>query len=251
MHKKQCTGKIWILTSIGWASLEPDRSHRSCDMCLQNFKSRSPDDRQKMIHSPETEFHLPSTSHIYRLGFSRTRQISQILWHVLAKFQAFRWQTKDHSFAWDWVSLIPRRWALWMCPLSNSSPLFANPQTCGDFLTLLAAWEISRISVRNRFELDVCYVRKYRYLNPLTFPPFFEYNAAHGIMGYNLTHKSMRQSGSLVTRLSNVGRSRILSRSVVFHSRFLCGNLFGHSAYFCIFFQMKYFYKNGRISKFI
>ena len=46
-----------------------------------------------------------------------------------------------------------------------------------------------------------------------------------------------------------VGRSRMLSRSVVFYSRFPCWDLFAYSAYFYKFCRMKDIYKNGKISK--
>ena len=199
----------------------------------------------------ETEFHsdsvsLPSTSHIYWLSFSRTEQISQILWNVLYCLQNFKFS--DDSFAWDSdCQSFTSGSSLWMCP-SNTSLLFINSQVCSDFLTLLAAWEISRPTVRNRFERDVCSQVSREVSKSSIFSAIFRKHGHHGI---NLSHKSMRQSGSVVNRHANVGRSRIciLSRSVVFYSRFLCGDLFGYSAYSYKFCRMKEIYKNGRISK--
>ena len=112
-------------TSISWACLGSNRSLRSHDICLQNFKLSN--DRQKMIHSPEFQF--------------------------------------------------PRR-AFECAPPILLYYLPIIPEVCSDFLTLLAAWEMSRISVHNRFELDVCSQVSKSSATP--FLPFFE---NMGIMG--------------------------------------------------------------------
>ena len=186
-------------TSIGWASLGPNRSLRSCDMWLQNFK------------------------------------LSE--WFIRLRLSEFH-------FRLDEPLNVPLQYTC-------TSLLFTNPQVCSDFLTLLAAWEISRISVRNRFERDVCSQVSREVSKSSISSAIFRKRGHHyaSFIHYNLSNKSMRQSGSLVTRLSNVGQWRILSRSVVFYSRFLCGDLFGYSAYFYKFCRMKDFYKNRRISK--
>ena len=193
MHWQSLDTHIYRLS---FSSPGPDRSPRSCDMCLQNIKLLLlSDDRQKMIHSPETEFHFP-------------RRATSIGWASLGPNRSLRscdlqnFKFSDDSFAWDCQSFTSASTSLWMCP-SNTSLLFTNPQVCSDFLTLLAAWEISRISVRNLFERDVCSQESREVSKSSIFSAVFR---KHGHQGINLSHKSMRQSGSLVTRPSNVGR---------------------------------------------
>ena len=97
--------------------------------------------------------------------------------------------------------------------------------------------------------LNEMFVRKYpgKYLNPISFPPFFE--NVHGHHGINLSHKSMRQSGSPATRLSNVGRlTHVVTLGCLLFKISLFGSLW-YSAYFYKFCRMKDIYKNERISK--
>ena len=200
IHKKQCIGKIWILTSIGWASPGPDRSPRSCDMCLQNFKlSLLSDDRQKMIHSPETDFHFP-------------RWATSIGWASLGPNRSCdlclqNFKLSDDSFTRDCQSFTSASTSLWMCP-SNTSLLFTNPQVFSDFLTLLAAWEISRISVRNRFERDVCS----QVSRDPSFPPFFE---NMGIMQGGLKGIPMMLCGKQVVKSVFKGLDEWVSRVIL------------------------------------
>ena len=206
------------LCSIGWASPGPDRSPRSCDMCLQNFK-------------------------LSLLCFSRTEQISQILWHVLHCLQNFKFSDDSFAGVWDCQSFTSASTSLWMCP-SNTS-LFTNPQVCSDFLTLLAAWEISRISVRNRFERDVCSQVSREVSKSSIFSAIFRKRT------WASWDKSFPQVNAAVLLPDSpmLVDSRMLSRSVVFYSRFLCLDLFGYSAYFYKFCRIKDIHKNERISK--
>ena len=102
--KKQCIGKVWILTSIGWASPVQDQTDLpnlvTCACKISSFHCFQMTETETEFHSDSVS--LPSTSHIYRLSFSRTEQISQILWHVLHCLQNFKFS--DDSFAWGWDS---------------------------------------------------------------------------------------------------------------------------------------------------